>query len=736
MKSLVLIVAWTGVCALGSLCTAALLAAEEPPSAADRSPPVSDVTQQLRVLQDDYPRAYFFRASEALAADPKISYAQWDQTFSRLMGIEGKALDEEVPGRSRRNIAWFTRFKRAHPDQLVLLHYNGNARDPRYETEEYFAGHWLYHNGAAIVSDIRAEDGATDVRVSNTGLFKTNTGRYRDKNEDVGICMLDANGRPDWSRSEQVRLISVDHDRGVIRIRRGCYGTRPCSFPAGRSYAAAHVCTGPWGRQSNLLWRYNYSTACPKDATGANCVEVHVEELAEWFLGDGPLAPFDGIEFDVLFHQIGPRDVAGQERGFDCDADGKIDNGFIDDINTYGIGVIEFCRRLQERLAGAKLVLADGMGARHQRAFGILNGIESEGWPTLSDWEIRDWSGGLNRHWFWRENARPPVFNYINHKYTTPGHRPGQQRRPDVPAKTHRLVLAAAQFTDAAVCYSLLPAAEEGELIGVWDELWMGVEHRLGWLGKPLAPAVQLARRAPDLLDGQGRTMPPGFVRRWSGDDVHIAVDEDQLCVSALAPGLRELKLRLRDVPCRGPDLFVSVTMRGDPMAGYPPEVARLCWVGVAAPAGRLVTADVPDAGMQLRGRNEGPLDPETGASVRFMTWVNRKRFASGFYFSEIKADTVDLEFVIEGSEPVWVSDLTVHAHPDAIYREFENGVVLANPAPHEYAFEMDALFAGHSFRRIKGSPSQDPETNNGSAAARMVTLQAQDGLFLLRTAR
>jgi hypothetical protein len=184
------------------------------------------------------------------------------------------------------------------------------------------------------------------------------------------------------------------------------------------------------------------------------------------------------------------------------------------------------------------------------------------------------------------------VSNYINHKYTMPGNEPGQQRRRDVPAGIHRLVLAAAQFTDAAVCYSLPPRPEKGELLGVWDELWMGVEHRLGWLGKPLAPAVRLAERSFDLLDGRGNTIPPEFVRRWSGDDVHIAVDDGQLVVSARTPGLRGLRFRLRDVPCRGPDLFVSVTMRGDPMADYLPEIARLCWVGVAAPAGRLVGAE------------------------------------------------------------------------------------------------------------------------------------------------
>ena len=52
----------------------------------------------------------------------------------------------------------------------------------------------------------------------------------------------------------------------------------------------------------------------------------------------------------------------------------------------------------------------------HQRGFGVLNGIEREGWPQQQNLEIKDWSGGMNNHFFWEQNARKPTFNYINHK--------------------------------------------------------------------------------------------------------------------------------------------------------------------------------------------------------------------------------------------------------------------------------------------------------------------------------
>ena len=129
----------------------ALAAAATPPVAA--AEPLA-----LRVLRDEYPRAYFFRFSESFAANPHTSYEAWEACFERLMGIEGKALDEELPGRSRRNIEFFTRFKQRHPDQLVMLHYNGDSRDPRDHTGPFFAGHWLYGAGAHVTADVPAQD--------------------------------------------------------------------------------------------------------------------------------------------------------------------------------------------------------------------------------------------------------------------------------------------------------------------------------------------------------------------------------------------------------------------------------------------------------------------------------------------------------------------------------------------------------------------------------------------------
>lgn len=70
------------------------------------------------------------------------------------MGIVGKSLGEEKSGDNDRVLEFFNRYKSMHPEHLLLLHFNGQARDPIFQTQPFFAGHWIYYNGAAILEDI------------------------------------------------------------------------------------------------------------------------------------------------------------------------------------------------------------------------------------------------------------------------------------------------------------------------------------------------------------------------------------------------------------------------------------------------------------------------------------------------------------------------------------------------------------------------------------------------------
>jgi len=660
----------------------------------------------LPVVSGDYPRVFFFRQSEGLARQGRLSFDAWEKAFSRLMGIEGKVLDEEVPGTSANNIEFFVNFKRRYPDQLVLLHFNGNARDPRFETEEYFAGHWIYHVGSKILSDVPAEEGTTEIKVEDPSCYLTGIGRYRNSNDDIGLCELDDSGRPDWNRSEQVQLLAVNRDKGTILVKRGCYGTKPRSFAAGRAYAAAHATEGPWGRNSHLLWYYNYATCCPKDKNGRTCSDILVAELGRRFGPGGELALFDGLEFDVLHHS--PR--AGR-RPVDCDADGKADGGVIEGVNVYGIGVIRFLEALRARLGEDKLILADGqLDARTQRGFGLVNGIESEGFPWLRDWEMKQWSTGINRHNFWAQFGRPPVFNYINHKYVRPGTQPGVEATPDVPFSIHRLVFAAAVMTDAAICYSFSPPKDPSSVIGVWDEFWAGQERRLGWLGRPLAPTQTLATQAPDLLAPVLNQLKQknanfgvlGARTRWEESGFVVEADEEGKDVVFEIP-----------ITISAREAYIECVASAQPRRGYPENMARYATCS-------LVPTETQDTRTLV------------GSVGEQGTWVGRKPFSAGFYFPELKPGNYHLRLRVEGAEPVRVERLALYPAADARYRVFQHGLVLANPSLHEVSYDLRTIAPGRKFRRIKGSPEQDPVTNNGAAVGDMVVLPAKDALFLM----
>jgi hypothetical protein len=685
--------------------------------------------EELEVTVENYPRALYFRQSEA--THTHASYEEWEDRFDDLQGFIGQALPYQLSDHHYRSIElhknpeYFTRFKERHPGQMILLHLNTNDQDPRNPGEDFHPGHWLYFEGARIVSDVPDLPAAyerfsdlitTEIQVSDASVFSTDIGLRRSCKDDIGLCMLDSNGKPNWNESEQVTLVSVDYDRNTISVRRGLYGSKPRAFPAGRAYAAAHVGGGPWRGDGFLQWHYNYSTGCPRDEKGRNCSDMVVKYLAGVIGPDGPLHNIDGVTLDVMWNQP---DLRGNRtpRLPDFDADGKGDDFRTD--TSYATGMIEFLRDLKEEFGDDKFVVADGYRLNNQRAFGIINGCESEGWPTRNDYRVDNWSGGLNKMLFWHENSRAPKLNYINHAY-------GIVRYSDIGTHHVRLVLAATVLTDAV--YVLSAAGPPGtpsrvlrytpdpedDYGDIWDEIVMGRERKIGWLGQPLGPAVRMARHATDALGGDGAPPNERLLKRLEGDDARIAFESDRVKVESTTSS--EIRFELTDLACDGPELTVLVSARAMPRQGYPSEYARLMVASV-------------DKGLPF----PSPLAVEISERNRFESFVNQNEFTSGFFFRDLNQDRVDVEFSVEGPEPIWIAGLEAYCHADAMYRQFEDGLVLANPSDHPYTFDLAGLFPDEQFRRIQGSPDQDPEANDGSPVNGKVRLQGRDGLFLVK---
>jgi len=161
----------------------------------------------------------------------------------------------------------------------------------------------------------------------------------------------------------------------------------------------------------------------------------------------------------------------------------------------------------------------------------------------------------------------------------------------------------------------------------------------------------------------------------------------------------------------------------------------RLLHLEVSGGLQSLRSPDLDRSGMRIRGKLERPIqagsDPAQTAPKSYMTWVNNRPFPAAFYFRDIRSASVDLKFKVEGNEPILIHHLTAHAHPDAIYRLFENGLVLANPSAEPYVFDLQTVAPDRKFSRIQGSPTQDPKTNSGRPIGESVTLDPLDSLFL-----
>lgn len=644
--------------------------------------------RKLAIFSKDHPVSLFFRQTEAAAATRRMSYEDWASRFGRLHGVIGKMLDEEIIGRSAGQ-SYFRRFKAEHPDQAVLLHANPNFRKPEADNRLLHPGHWLYYNGARVLSDVPASGDTAVLEVSDTSIFHLSPYvANRSFPDDVGLCALGADGKPDWSRAEQTKLVAIDAVKGTIKVQRGLYGSTPLAFARGKAYAAAHVAQ-TWGT-INKLWELNMATTAPRDVSGRTGAEVWADELIRLMSPGGEVSFLDGVQFDVPFRR--PMAIGGPRRA-DCDADGKPDDGIVNGQPVFALGEDQFFRRLRAGLPD-RIIMAD-VNDRSQRSLESLNGIETEGWPHLRDPDFKFWSTALNDHAFWEERARSPIFNYGLLKF-----RDGQVRgASDVPLSAVRLAIAGPLLTGSAVPLGYEPP--EGSN-GIWDEVVGGDLQRRGWLGRAVGPARHLATESAPL------TLKP-VARQPAG--VSVGGGADRLMARAKISDEEKFTAVLAefDHAAQG-DLVVTLRVKASPLSTYPPDSYRVITVAALPP------------GQEIGPRSDAPTSP-----------ANATAFSATFYLRAVPAGKLNLLVRVEGGEPVELSDVRVYRGPDVMAAEFARGVILANPSAEPYTFELGRLFPRQPLRRLRATTAQDPATNDGSPCGPSVTVPARDALFLLK---
>ncbi len=482
----------------------------------------------------DHPRAFSFRRPEG-DARIGLSFAEWERRFLPLGGIAGKVLSEENYFEEEDNLRFFVDYKARNPTKVVLLHYNGTGRRATDEANRFYNGHWLYYRGTRLTGGVGSSRRDRVLRVTNTSVFSMR--RYRSGvADDIVIARMGAGGKPNWESAEHVGLASINNRGRTITVVRGKYGTRRGAFPKG-SYVAAHVMTGPYRRnntpqESIPLWAYNLSTVCPPDRGRRGCADVLADYLREKLGPGGDLELFDGIVFDVLSFRAR---FGRPMQEVDANADGRADGGVVGGVNVMGLGTNRFLAALRERLPG-KILLSDGHEPPEDaRGFGLLNGIESEGYPDKYDIQLDHLSRGENVFKYWKQNSAPPPnrqFSFVNFKHKD--RRPGRDRNTfvqpnlgqDRSYEKLRLSLASALFTDSAFGFGVgevwMPPevvwrdAPGGETrVRIFDELWQGTEQVTNWLGQPLGPAVHLAAAGPRPSGWAWRELDPAVYRAF-----------------------------------------------------------------------------------------------------------------------------------------------------------------------------------------------------------------------------
>ena len=666
---------------------------------------------QPLILDSGYPRAGYFRTSEWTAANSKsgFTYAKWEAEHALLGGIYGKVLGEESVGTEEKDkegltkLDYFNRYKNRFPDKLVLLHFNGNARMPVCRPGALFAGHWLYYAPARVLSAIPATSDATTIRVASVAPLSLTEGRYGQNGTDICLVRI-RNGSVDWTHIEQATVTAIDKAAGAITIRRGQYGTVPLDFRAGAAFAFPHASEGPFGPKGQkppLLWKYNYSLDAPRDARGRILADTLSDEIAGLFAADGKLRLFDGLEFDAMSDHPKPEGTAARKKiDFDFNADGAAEDGLRYGLSRYGLGARRFLEELRRKMGPGKIIMAD-IG---QRGFGILNGVESEGFPRSQWFDFVLWSERMNKMDYWTRHSASPAFSLIAGKFEAEEGMNPKDPAGFVPLSAIRLQIAASALCGAAYFPFYKPNPESKNLT-IWDELVMGQTRRTGWLGMPVADTVYLSERLPSAIGA-------GWPKKLSSESATIKPQGKGAVIAGKGTG--DIAFTLSGTPYKNNAIFVTMTVRAAPRKGAPAEYARLMTVA---------------CGQKVKTwrKQELALDAYVGAEP----------FTARFYFSknryEIKSpgDPCDLLFTVEGPEPVYVESIEIRNEPDVAYREFQNGLVLANPSDRSFTFDLQSLFPDKSFTRLTATDGQDQSVNNGKPAGKMVTVPGRDALFL-----
>jgi len=521
---------------------------------------------------------------------------------------------------------------------------------------------------------------------------------------DLVIVERNEDGSLNWSKCEYATIAKVDNKQKSITVQRGRYQSKALDYGQHGVYIAP-IGGNVWG--GNRLWFYNHASTCPRNADGKTASDVFMEEvLAKINNQSGDLKGFSGIAFDVMYWNARSKDM-------DLDLDGEADGvGIIDGKHVWREGMNDWLVKLRKAVGPDFILVSDSGLDKHQRAVGVLSGMESEGFPYHHD-AFRGFSTPINHFAYWKEyGIQKQAFNFSAVKY---------KEKADLAKQDQYGRFAIGTMTCLDIFATRHIVSDVKETLPI-DELTAGKKNQPQWLGKITGPLIRSEDSAPDLFKSGGTQFSKDFLSKVKVKGGSYTVEENGILrlqgntKNADTP----MTLTLSNIP--RPQGDIVLTFEAKSVIPFSPELN-----GELYP--RMVSVKVDGL----------PDYPEASRGGKFFNDLTGAFGTPGFttqrfYFRDLdegKGDTITLNLTFEGQGAVQLKSLQLLAGSQLMAREFENGIVLVNPSFDTKTFDLTKLFPNYKgkYRFINGR--QAPNSGKPVADPTAVKVSPIDALML-----
>ena len=611
-------------------------------------------------FNSQYPQFFHFRGE--MKRDVHTDYDTWEKKYVTSSGLLRKYICEELKIDTIL-YSWLNRFAETYPEKLLLLHFNGEARQVNDYPEinkKYFPGHWVYETGSLLSEDCTSSQ--THIQVKAIDYFREKAYVYRNTSPRrwiphyVLLVELDEQGNKLWYNSEIAHIKSIDSSTSTLILKRGKTNTQSRSFKAGKTYVAP-LAGGIWG--NDVMFYYNLSSACPKDKNGRTAANVLLNEIHHWFNPDnGILKKLDGIAFDVNYFDV------SKHESWDTNNDGQADGGWINGQNIWQAGDLQFLKNLRKRMGQNFIITCDGQHPINQQAVGVLNGIESEGLVQHNDgW--RGFSRTVNTHLYWDKfNPLSPQFRYVVLKLMDGNDQHHAERLRRFGVATASCLGA---YTTVPDSYSFLPS---------WIQPCS--------FGRIQGELIRYAKSSPNLLSGTpAELLHKGILK---GENCCMSIQGNSIIIK---PATQSSTLSIKNVELPTGDITIFIEAE---------------------------TITPPDANSDLVPRfiyaslsNLPDYEPEKKTKEFFTDLyglVGHEKNENSFYFRrpKVSAGKQTLTITIKGTEQLQIHSIKIYNRPDIIIRQFENAVVCVNPSLEEQEIHLSDFITEYS-EKLKIAP-------------------------------